>query len=114
MSRQPSNMRCQWARVHHLKAPATVCFVVPQKSCLAATGATASSASVPQFSLESRLVRFLMSTSLFLHRATWFALFAVLPLLGQVSVLSAADVVFAPPAAADVRTKVMQWVVERN
>lgn len=62
---------------------------------------------------EGVFARILLSTSLFLQRLTWFALFAV-SLFSSLSPIFAADEVFSPPAPVDVRTKALQWVAERG
>jgi tetratricopeptide (TPR) repeat protein len=116
MSRQPSNMRRQWARVHRWRHATSAILSRSQQCRLAAGEAVASTASAPNVVLpESALVRFMLGTSLFLNRATWFALIALTPLLGQTNILSAAEGdVFAPPAATEVRTHALQWVAERG
>ena len=70
-------------------------------------------ASVSIVSEEGVFARLLLITSLFLQRATWFAVFVV-SLCTSRTVALAADDVFSPPAAADVRTKVLRWVAERG
>src|SRR6185436_7881044 len=70
-------------------------------------------AAVTVVSEEGVFARMLLSTSLFLQRATWFALFVV-SLCSPLSLAFAADDVFSPPAPADIRTKTLQWVAERG
>ena len=114
MNRQAANLVRQWSAVHRCQR---------LRKAVAATTAIDRSdklrqnqripAAVTLVSEEGMFARVLLSTSLFLQRATWFALLAVsfcLPL----SPAFAADDVFSPPAPADVRTKALQWVAERG
>lgn len=112
MNHPASNSVRQWAAVHRLKVSPTI-----------ATSARSGSGPVSNVSgrfgskpqtvpPDSAVVRLMMNVSLFFNRATWFSLWLVLPLVA--ANVSAADAVFAPPAAADARTQALQWIAERG
>lgn len=112
MNRQASNMRRQWAAVHRCKLASNANAV--RSDTPSATNRIKSSKArgdVDVVPLESGLVKLMLQTSLFFTRCVWLAV-ATMPLL-SVPVMGADDV-FAPPAAADVRTKALQWVAEQN
>lgn len=113
MNRQAANLVRQWSAVHRCQRP---------RKAITASAAIDRSARFRQsqrfpanttvVSEEGVVARFLLSTSLFLQRATWFALIAVSLCLAKTTF--GADDVFSPPSPADVRTKALQWVAERG
>lgn len=114
MNRQAANLVRQWSAVHRCQRPRKAL------ACSAAIDRSGQFRSVPRnpvavkvVSEEGVVARMLLSASLFLHRATWFALF-VLSLCSSLNPAVAAEDVFSPPAIADVRTKTLQWVAERG
>jgi len=112
MNRQAAHLVRQWSAVHRCQRPrklATARIDHPAKfgsNRRTDFGITI----VPE---EGVCARVLLSMSLFLQRANWFALFFV-SLFFSLSPAFAANEVFSPPAPADVRTKALQWVAERG
>lgn len=112
MNRQAANLVRQWSAVHRCQRPRKVATAtIDHPTTFGPSQRTHSGVTV--VSEEGVFARILLSTSLFLQRLTWFALFVV-SLCSPLSPAIAADDVFAPPAPADIRTKALQWVAERG
>ena len=114
MNRQAANLVRQWSAVHRCQrlrrgVPTTATAARPMK--LSQSEQRRSEVTV--VSEEGKFARVLLSTSLFLQRATWFALLMV-SLCSSISPTFGADDVYSPPTAADARTKALQWVAERG
>ena len=114
MNRQAANLVRQWSAVHRCSrtrkgktatVPANRPMKMVQNNRRAPVMTVASE--------DGAFARILLSTSLFLQRATWFSLLIV-SLYSPISPLFAADAVYSTPAPADVRTKALQWVAERG
>ncbi len=114
MNRQAANLVGQWSAVHHRhrrRAPIAVAVSANQAMPF---GSKMRGTLVPHVvSKEGAMARLMMNVSMFFNRATWFSLVLVSINLSS-NLCWAADSVFAPPAAADVRTRVLQWVAERG
>lgn len=115
MNRQAANLVRQWSAVHRCQRTRKAVPVVVAVAHPSNVIESAPSAVVAKIvRTEGSVARVLLSTSLFLQRATWFAVFIV-SFSARLNALTAADqAVFAPPAAADVRTKALQWAAERG
>lgn len=114
MNRQAANLVRQWSAVHRCQrtrkeVTATETATRPMKLSRNKPRATATTV----VSEEGAIARVLMSTSLFLQRATWFAL-VIASLSLTVSSTFAAGDVYSSPAPDEVRTKALQWVAERG
>lgn len=113
MNRQAANLVRQWFAVHRCqrsRKAITASAVLDRSAKFRQSQRFPANTTV--VSEECVFARVLMSTSLFLQRATWFALLAVSLCLTKTAF--GADDVFSPPSPADVRTKALQWVAERG
>lgn len=114
MNRQAANLVRQWSAVHRCQRPRrAVASTAAIDRSAKARPSPQSPGVVKVVSEEGLFARILLSTSLFLQRVTWFALWLV-SLCSCLNPVLAADNVFSPPAPADVRTKALQWVAERG
>ncbi len=112
MNRQAANLVRQWSAVHRCQRPPKVATAtVDHPTTFGPIHRNLSGVRV--VSEEGVFARVLLCTSLFLQRATWFAL-VVVSFCPTLSPAFAADDVFSPPSPADVRTKALQWVAERG
>ncbi len=112
MNRQAANLVRQWSAIHRCQRPRKVATATVDHPTIFGQSQR-THLGVTVVSEEGLFARVLLNASLFLQRATWFALFVV-SLCSLLNSAFAADDVFSAPAAADVRTKVLQWVAERG
>jgi hypothetical protein len=114
MNRQAANLVRQWSAVHRCQRTRKTVAATATLDRLVMPGQSKRDLeSTKIVREEGPTARLLMNLSMYFTRATWFSLIAVAVLFAS-QPINAADAVFAPPSAADARTKALQWVAERG